>query len=391
MGSSNQLSRLLLLAPIKRLSEEEIILVRQYRCFLFRNFEKVRKLRDFLQQKMSGQIPKNASFKTFCRGSHNNNNKEEVIPKSEEMILTGLTALTTARSMQTRRLAIAQDDPKVTKVVKLAQVLREIFAQVASQCDQNGKSLSKPLQNIPSKKKQPQYYDFIPEPIDLQTIERFINTGTYSQPDQFDRDVLKTFQNAIRFYGQHSLEGSAALKLRKVYNNIKGEYIESLSEIIGSDIPEKASIQTFKSTMFKIDDEDEERIECLCGQYKDEGLMIQCEKCQVWQHCDCVGQTGEDEESYLCPKCGDRDAVLDIPLVPQPDYASPGEKYFVSLARCENLQVRVGDTVYVLRAFKNKNDEANNEGLLKISPTKPKQKKKSQEKKKEISKDIMKE
>merc|ERR1711997_591084 len=387
MGSSNQLSRLLLLAPIKRLSEEEIILVRQYRCFLFRNFEKVRKLRDFLQQKMSGQIPKNASFKTFCRGSHNNNNKEEVIPKSEEMILTGLTALTTARSMQTRRLAIAQDDPKVTKVVKLAQVLREIFAQVASQCDQNGKSLSKPLQNIPSKKKQPQYYDFIPEPIDLQTIERFINTGTYSQPDQFDRDVLKTFQNAIRFYGQHSLEGSAALKLRKVYNNIKGEYIESLSEIIGSDIPEKASIQAFKSTMFKTDDEDEERIECLCGQYKDEGLMIQCEKCHVWQHCDCVGQTGEDEsESYLCPKCGEREAVLDIPLVPQPEYASPGEKYFVSLSRCENLQVRVGDTVYVLRAFKNKMEHdstSSNEGLLKMATGKPSPKKKMTGKKKE--------
>ena len=253
--------------------------------------------------------------------------------------------------------------------------------------DQNGKSLSKPLQNIPSKKKQPQYYDFIPEPIDLQTIERFINTGTYSQPDQFDRDVLKTFQNAIRFYGQHSLEGSAALKLRKVYNNIKGEYIESLSEIIGSDIPEKASIQAFKSTMFKTDGEDEERIECLCGQYKDEGLMIQCEKCHVWQHCDCVGQTGEDEsESYLCPKCGEREAVLDIPLVPQPEYASPGEKYFVSLSRCENLQVRVGDTVYVLRAFKNKMEHdstSGNEGLLKIATAKPSPKKKSTGKRKE--------
>ena len=37
--------------------------------------------------------------------------------------------------------------------------------------------------------------------------------------------------------------------------------------------------------------------------------------------------------------------------VPQPDYASPGETYYVSLMR-ENLQVRMGDTVYVLRAFK---------------------------------------
>ena len=37
--------------------------------------------------------------------------------------------------------------------------------------------------------------------------------------------------------------------------------------------------------------------------------------------------------------------------MPQPDYASPGETYYVSLMR-ENLQVRMGDTVYVLRAFK---------------------------------------
>ena len=37
--------------------------------------------------------------------------------------------------------------------------------------------------------------------------------------------------------------------------------------------------------------------------------------------------------------------------VPQPEYASPGETYYVSLMR-ENLQVRMGDTVYVLRAFK---------------------------------------
>ena len=59
--------------------------------------------------------------------------------RSEQMILTGLTALTTARSMQTRRLAIAQDDPNVTKVVKLAQIIREIFAQVTSI---NGECLS---------------------------------------------------------------------------------------------------------------------------------------------------------------------------------------------------------------------------------------------------------
>ena len=196
---------------------------------------------------------------------------------------------------------------------------------------------------------------------------------------------MRAFQNALRFFGQFATEGSAALKLRKAYNNIKSEYVDALSEIVGES--EKTSIQAFKSTIFKSEaDEGEDRIECLCGQYKDEGLMIQCEKCQVWQHCDCVGQTGENDDSYLCPRCGDREAVLDIPLVPQPEYASPGEKYFVSLSRCENLQARVGDTVYVLRDFKNKGDDTgnSNEGLLKIAPTRQKQKKKPQEKKKQI-------
>ena len=54
-------------------------------------------------------------------------------PKTaEEMIKIGLDALATGRSMGTRRLAIVQDDPNVTKVVKLAQILREMFAQLTS-------------------------------------------------------------------------------------------------------------------------------------------------------------------------------------------------------------------------------------------------------------------
>ena len=62
-----------------------------------------------------------------------------------------------------------------------------------------------------------------------------------------------------------------------MYNSIKSEYFDSLINIIGE--TEQASIQAFKSTIFKPEfEEGEERIECLCGQYKDEGLMIQCEK-----------------------------------------------------------------------------------------------------------------
>ena len=122
--------------------------------------------------------------------SNNQTTVANVNANSEEMILT---ALNTSRSMQTRRLAIAQDDPKVTKVVKVAQVLREIFTQViATNPD------AKLFRELPSRKRNPEYFVLIEEPIDLNTIEKTINSGSYTDPDQFDRDFLKLFQNNYR-------------------------------------------------------------------------------------------------------------------------------------------------------------------------------------------------
>ena len=101
--------------------------------------------------------------------------------------------MNTSRSMQTRRLAIAQDDPKVTKVVKVAQILREIFTHVIATNPQ-----AELFKELPSEKSNPLYFDLIEEPIDLNTIEKSINSGMYSDPDQFDRDFLKLFQNNYR-------------------------------------------------------------------------------------------------------------------------------------------------------------------------------------------------
>lgn len=199
---------------------------------------------------------------------------------------------------------------------------------------------------MPNKKKHPKYYSLLPDPIDLQTIDKNINAGTYLTADQFDNELLRAFQNTLRYFGQFSPEGEAALALKKAYNKMKAEYVNSLTDIVGD-----AGVRGFRFTISTDDDPREDRIGCICGQFNDEGLMIQCEKCQVWQHCDCVGKSG-DEESFYCAACLGKEPDLDIPLVPQPEYASPDEKYFISLVRDEKLTLRVGDTVYVLRAFK---------------------------------------
>ena len=139
--------------------------------------------------------------------------------------------------MQTRRLAIAQDDPKVTKVVKLAQILRDIYLQIMAVEDDMEKLQSQFFKDLPSKKKDAAYFDSIQEPIDLNTIERNINTGSYTDPDQFDKDLLKLFQNNLRFYGHYSEEGQAALNLRKAYLNIRPDFLAPLQELLGPDLP----------------------------------------------------------------------------------------------------------------------------------------------------------
>ncbi|RUS16061.1 hypothetical protein BC937DRAFT_91644 [Endogone sp. FLAS-F59071] len=43
---------------------------------------------------------------------------------------------------------------------------------------------------------------------------------------------------------------------------------------------------------------------CVCGQQHHVGLMVQCDKCEVWQHCDCVGLSEEDiPDQYYCELC----------------------------------------------------------------------------------------
>ena len=72
--------------------------------------------------------------------------------------------------------------------------------------------------------------------------------------------------------------------------------------------------------------------------------MIQCERCLVWQHCDCV-KADTDAESYLCERCQPREVDYEIRLENEDE---EGKKYYMTLLR-DDLQLRQGDTVYVLR------------------------------------------
>lgn len=59
------------------------------------------------------------------------------------------------------------------------------------------------------------------------------NQGAYANALQFDHDLLRFFQNNIRYFGYNSPEGSASIKLRNLYSQIKTELHGQLEDIIG--------------------------------------------------------------------------------------------------------------------------------------------------------------
>ncbi|XP_033114258.1 histone-lysine N-methyltransferase ASH1L-like isoform X3 [Anneissia japonica] len=104
------------------------------------------------------------------------------------------------------------------------------------------------------------------------------------------------------------------------------------------------------------DDEEEEVIRCLCGLLNDEGLMIQCDKCMVWQHFDCIGLPYDKEpDHYICELCKPREVAEEIKMTPQPKYAQPGQTYYLCLTREDGTRVKMGDCAYLPRTQEGSN------------------------------------
>ncbi|XP_078604802.1 uncharacterized protein LOC144878245 isoform X3 [Branchiostoma floridae x Branchiostoma japonicum] len=343
---------------IKPLSARERNLVQKHKMFLLRNWERVRNTNEAMKKK-SSQETKSAS--TAVGGAY--------IPKTgrekpfQDVFMTQFTALKTSRSVRTRRLAAAEENSEVTRTARLAQVLKDIYNTVVNHKDTKGQALAAPLMILPNRKRNSEYYSMIPDPLDLTTIENKIMTGKYKTMDDFEANMQQVFRNAEiisayasqvcmenkKFHGKKSPIGKDVCRLRKVYTTARSDASRQLEEILGEVSGEPDTTEMVEETVRdpEKDESDDDIIRCICGIFKDEGLMIQCEKCMVWQHCDCM-RTTDDVEHYLCEECDPRQVDREVPMVPQPPYANRGCTYYLTLLR-DDLLVRQGDCVYLMR------------------------------------------
>lgn len=75
-------------------------------------------------------------------------------------------------------------------------------------------------------------------------------------------------------------------RLRKAYYSARHEAAVQIDEIVGETASEADSSDSLERdhghhSHGGSHDKDDDVIRCICGMYKDEGVMIQCEKCMV--------------------------------------------------------------------------------------------------------------
>ncbi|XP_025947324.1 histone-lysine N-methyltransferase ASH1L isoform X1 [Apteryx rowi] len=338
--SVNTPTRLTPQLQMKPMSNRERNFVLKHHVFLVRNWEKIRQKQEEVKH-VSDNIHTASLYNRWngiCRDDGN---------IKSDVFMTQFSALQTSRSVRTRRLAAAEENIEVARAARLAQIFKEICDSIISYKDSSRQALAAPLLNLPPKKKNADYYEKISDPLDLATIEKQILTGYYKTVEAFDGDMLKVFRNAEKYYGRKSPTGRDVCRLRKAYYNARHEASAQIDEIVGETASEADSSETSVCEKENGHEKDEDVIRCICGLYKDEGLMIQCEKCMVWQHCDCMG-VNSDVEHYLCEQCEPRSVNREVPMIPRPHYAQPGCVYYICLLR-DDLLLRQGDCVYLMR------------------------------------------
>ncbi|XP_057683198.1 histone-lysine N-methyltransferase ASH1L isoform X1 [Corythoichthys intestinalis] len=334
---------------MKPMSNRERNFVLKHRVFLLRNWEKMREKQELLKREGERERdPSNLSLYTRWGGviRDDGNIKSDVF-------LTQFSALQTSRSVRTRRLAAAEENTEVTRTARLAHIFKEIYDMITSYKDSSSQTLATPLLNLPSRKRNSHYYEKVSDPLDLSTIEKQILTGHYKTVEAFDTDMLKVFRNAEKYYGRKSSIGRDVCRLRKAYYSARNEAAVQIDEIMGDTASEADSSDSLERDRGHhhggagSHDKDDDIIRCICGMYKDEGLMIQCEKCMVWQHFDCM-RLETEVEHYLCEECDPRPVDTEVPMIPQPSYAQAGSVYYICLLRDE-LLLHQGDCVYLMR------------------------------------------
>ncbi|KAK4337204.1 hypothetical protein RND71_043303 [Anisodus tanguticus] len=95
--------------------------------------------------------------------------------------------------------------------------LDELISAINEATDEDGRSISAMFQMLPPKSKYPDYYQIIPDPIDLKTIEGKNRNNEYKNLNELEKDLLLMVRNAKTYNEPGSQIYKDANALKKMF------------------------------------------------------------------------------------------------------------------------------------------------------------------------------
>jgi hypothetical protein len=186
-------------------------------------------------------------------------------------------------------------------------------------------------------------HDRISLPVSFEDIKQNVKMGNYDlNPLLYHYHMKILLDNVVKYWGVNCEQFHTMNTVRDTYKTIRTEMIEEIRRIWEDEFLVNAMMDKIikkpaknrRKIVEKNDDED--IVNCHCGRYLEEGLMIQCQKCLTWQHVECAGTDGKAADDYHCIKCVPR--TVDLEITKKDETTADGHQCYLTLMRGD-LQV----------------------------------------------------
>ena len=110
---------------------------------------------------------------------------------------------------------------------KLQKKIKFLLDCLQNYTDNEGRVLSEPFVQLPTRRELPDYYEIIKRPIDIKKIHAKIKDNKYTSLDQLSEDVELMFKNAQEYNVESSLIYEDSVVLLSVFRTAKARLLQS--------------------------------------------------------------------------------------------------------------------------------------------------------------------
>lgn len=297
-------------------------------CFLMRNLRRVEKYHPDLMayyQNVKNRLegdPK-VGF-AFVSKTHENSPPASDTPRQEDA---------------------APEAPTEPEPVVLLQPLSEQSQVLWQICERLEKTHGSQIREIlipPAPKTGHSNHDKISLPLSFDNIKQNVKMGHYDlHPLLFHYNVKILLDNVAKFWGVNCQQYHTMQLIREAYKYIRTDMIDEIKRVWSDELFVNAMMDKIvkkpAKNRRKVPErhDEEDIVNCHCGRFLEEGLMIQCQKCLTWQHVECAGADGK-AENYNCAKCEQKSVPMEI--LKKDETTADGHQCYLTLMRGD-LQV----------------------------------------------------